>query len=236
MSRMSNTTGRVSVAAAVDLGTNDRKHRLGPDPDAARAASSPRMIWLAVRLSWSVIGPSSHGCARAPRARRCWRCRMKTISTKRGAPRAGDGLGQRQVIRRVDEHRDAGDAVEQVERRAGRVEDAESQIKSGAVSPAARAIARIAPVTIPPIAAGRITREYGAPAVHAERVGGLAQAAGDQQQHLLAGPRDQRKHHDRQRDRAGEARLLDAAGSRSARKRTARPRSSGGPASCRARA
>ena len=63
-------------------------------------------------------------------------------------------------------------------------------------------------MTIPPAAAGRITRQHGAPAVHAERVGGLAQAAGDEQQHLLAGARDQRQHHDRQRDRAGEARLL----------------------------
>ena len=52
--------------------------------------------------------------------------------------------------------------------------------------------------------AGRITPSTAAPAADAERVRGLAQAVWDEQQHLLARARDQRQHHDRQRDRARE--------------------------------
>ena len=75
---------------------------------------------------------------------------------------------------------------------------------SGAVSPAARAIDRIAPVAIPPIAAGRITprtvRQRSTPSASAPRAGFR-----DQQQYLLARAGDQRQHHDRQRNRAREA-------------------------------
>ena len=48
-------------------------------------------------------------------------------------------------------------------------------------------------MTIPPSALGRIDAEHRAPAGHAERVGGFAQAVGDEQQHLLAAAGDQRQ-------------------------------------------
>ena len=79
---------------------------------------------------------------------------------------------------------------------------------SGAVSPAARATASSAPLTIPAAACGsttvRIVRDLAAP----ERVAALAQLARHELQHLLGGPDHDRQHQACERERAGEAVLL----------------------------
>ena len=66
--------------------------------------------------------------------------------------------------------------------------------RSGAVSPATRATARVVPVTIPPIALREHDAEHGAPLRDAERVARLAQMIRDEREHLHRRPRDQRQH------------------------------------------
>ena len=95
---MSNTTGRVSVPPPFDLGTNDRKHRLGPDPDAARGhiaaddLARGAVVLVGHRPIFARLRAST---TRAPMLA----SRMNDDQHERGAPGPGDGVGQRQVIR-----------------------------------------------------------------------------------------------------------------------------------------
>ena len=73
-----------------------------------------------------------------------------------------------------------------------------SRISSGAVSPAARAIARIVPVMIPRRRVRQQIPVIERQRLDPERVRSLAQRRRHEQQHLLAGARDQRQHDDRQ--------------------------------------
>ena len=83
-----------------------------------------------------------------------------------------------------------------------------STMSKGAVSPAARAMARIAAGGDAAGRGGQDHPEQRAPAIDAESVGSIAQARRHESKHLLAGPRDQREHDDGQRDGPSEARVV----------------------------
>ena len=71
---------------------------------------------------------------------------------------------------------------------------------SGAVSPAARATASTVPVRMPPKRARQNDAEHRPPAAGAEREGAFALAVRHEPQHLLCRARDERQHHDRERE------------------------------------
>ena len=82
--------------------------------------------------------------------------------------------------------------------------------RSGAVSPAARATASVEPVRMPPRTVGRIDEQHRPPLGDPEREAGLAQRARDEIQHLDRRPRDEREHHNRERERGLPRRLAGA--------------------------
>ncbi len=80
---------------------------------------------------------------------------------------------------------------------------------SGAVSPAARATASIAPLTMPRQGRGQHHGHRSCGSVRAPRaVAALAQLVGHELEHLLGGADDDRQHQAGQCERAGEARLV----------------------------